>query len=70
MYLEVNQNVIASVDSEKISTKEFVDYLKTLNEKQIKDLPKTDLVEKILSSIGKVMALEMKSSVFQLTIIH
>ena len=59
-----NQNVIASVDSEKISTKEFVDYLRrlNLNEKQIKDLPKTDLVEKILSEyIGKkVMALEIK----------
>ena len=59
-----NQNVIASIDSEKISTKEFVDYLRrlNLNEKQIKDLPKTDLVEKILSEyIGKkVMALEIE----------
>ena len=59
-----NQNVIASIDSEKISTKEFVDYLRrlNLNEKQIKDLPKTDLIEKILAEyIGKrVMALEIK----------
>ena len=59
-----NQNVIASMNSEKISTKEFVDYLRrlNLNEKQIKDLPKTDLIEKILAEyIGKrVMALEIK----------
>ncbi len=59
-----NQNVIASIDSEKISTQEFVEYLRrlNLNEKQIKNLPKTDLIEKILSEyIGKkVMALEIK----------
>ena len=59
-----NQNVIATIDSEKVSTQEFVDYLRrlNLNEKQIKELPKTDLIEKILSEyIGKrVMALEIK----------
>ncbi len=59
-----NQNVIASIDSEKISTQEFLEHLRrfNLNEKQVKDLPKTDLVEKILSEyIGKkVMALEIK----------
>ncbi len=59
-----NQNVIASIDSEKISTQEFVEYLRrlNLNEQQIKNLPKTDLIEKILSEyIGKkVMALEIK----------
>tara|TARA_B100001121_G_C18658781_1_gene607790 strand:+ start:67 stop:1521 length:1455 start_codon:yes stop_codon:yes gene_type:complete len=59
-----NQNVIASIDSEKISTQEFVDYIRrlNLNEKQIKDLPKTDLIEKILSDyIGKrVMTLEIE----------
>ena len=59
-----NQNVIASVDSEKISTQEFVNYIQrlNLNEKQIKNLPKTDLIEKILSEyIGKkVMALEIE----------
>ena len=59
-----NQNVIASIDSEKISTQEFVDYLRrlNLNEEQIKNLPKTDLIEKILSEyIGKkVMALEIE----------
>ena len=59
-----NQNVIATVDSEKISTQEFLDHLRRFNldEKQIKDLPKSDLVEKILSEyIGKkVMALEIQ----------
>ena len=59
-----NQNVIATIDSEKISTQEFVEHLKRFNfdEKQMKDLPKTDLVEKILSEyIGKkIMSLEIK----------
>ena len=59
-----NQNVIATIDSEKVSTKEFVDYLRrlNLNQKQIENLPKTDLIEKILSEyIGKrVMNLEIE----------
>ena len=59
-----NQNIIASVDSEKINTQEFVSYMRklNLNEQQIKNLPNTDLVEKILSEfIGKkVMALEIE----------
>ena len=59
-----NQNVIASIDSEKISTQEFVEYLRrlNLNEDQIENLPKTDLIEKILSEyIGKrVMVLEIE----------
>ena len=59
-----NQNVIASVGSEKINTQEFVSYMRklNLNEQQIKNLPNTDLVEKILSEfIGKkVMALEIE----------
>ena len=51
-----NQNVIATIDSKKISTQEFVNYLNrlNLNEEQIKNLPKTDLMEKILSEyIGR-----------------
>ncbi len=59
-----NQNVIASIESEKIGTQEFVDYLRrlNLNADQIKNLPNTDLIEKILSEyIGKkVMALEIE----------
>ena len=59
-----NQNVIATVDSNKISTQEFVNYINrlNLNEKQVKNLSKTDLVEQILSDyIGKkVMSLEIE----------
>jgi len=59
-----NQNVIASIESEKVSTQEFINYLRQINldEKQVKDLSKTDLVEQILSQyIGrKVMALEIE----------
>ena len=59
-----NQNVIATVDSNKISTQDFVNYINrlNLNEEQIKNLSKTDLVEQILSDyIGKkVMALEIE----------
>ena len=59
-----SQNVIVTIDSDKVSTQEFMNYLKRLdlNEEQIKNLPKTDLIEKILSEyIGKkVMALEIE----------
>ena len=59
-----NQNVVATIESEKITTQEFLNYLRqmNLNEEQIKSLSKTDLVEQILSQyIGrKVMALEIK----------
>ena len=59
-----NQNVVATVDSKKISTQEFMNYLRQINlsEEQIKSLPKTDLVEQILSQLigRKVMALEIE----------
>ena len=61
-----NQNVIATIDSKKISTQEFVNHLGrlNLNEEQLKNLPKTNLVDQILSEyIGrKVMALEIEKS--------
>ncbi len=61
-----NQNVIATIDTKKVSTQEFIKYLNRLNltKEQIKNLPKTDLIEKILSEyIGrKVMALEIEES--------
>ena len=61
-----NQNVIATIDSKKVSTQEFVNHLQrlNLNEEQIKNLPRTDLMEKILAEyIGrKVMALEIEQS--------
>ena len=59
-----NQNVIATIDSKKVSTQEFVNYINrlNLNEEQVKNLSKTDLIEQILSEyIGrKVMALEIE----------
>ena len=59
-----NQNVIATIEAEKISTQEFMNYIRkiNLNEEQIKNLPNTDLIEQILSQyIGrKVMALEIE----------
>ena len=61
-----NQNVIATIDSKKVSTQEFITHLNklNLNQEQIKKLPESDLVEKVLSEfIGrKVMALEIKKS--------
>ncbi len=61
-----NQNVIATVDSKKISTQEFMDYLNRLklNKEEISSLKESDLIEKILSEyIGrKVMALEIEQS--------
>ena len=59
-----SQNVIATVDSNKISTQEFINYINRLNlsEEQRKNMSKTDLIEQILSDyIGKkVMSLEIE----------
>ena len=59
-----NQNVVATVDSNKISTQELVEYINRLklSKEQIKNLSKTDLIEQILSDyIGKkVMSLEIE----------
>ena len=66
-----NQNVIATVDSNKISTQEFVNYINRLNlsEEQRKNMSKTDLVEQILSDyIGKkVMSLEIENFGIEVT---
>ncbi len=59
-----NQNIIVTIDSEKISTKEFFNYLSrlSLTEKEKKDLAKSGLLERILSEyIGKkIVELEIK----------
>ena len=59
-----SQNIVAKIDSEKISTQDFVNYLRSLdlNDQERKDISKTNLVEKILSDyIGKrVLALELE----------
>ena len=56
-----NQNVIATVDSNKISTQEFINYINqlNLNKEQVKNLSKTDLMEQILADYSgkKVMSL-------------
>ncbi len=66
-----SQNVLVKIDNEKISAKEFVDYLNRLNldKKQRMDLSKGDLFEKILSDyIGKkIIALEIENFGIELT---
>ena len=66
-----NQNVVATVNSSKISTQEFINYINrlNLNEEQVKNLSKTDLVEQILSDyIGKkVMSLEIEKLGIEIT---
>ena len=61
-----NQNVIATIESKKLSTQEFANYVNrlNLNEQQIENIKKSDLLEKILSEyIGKkVMKLEIERS--------
>jgi len=59
-----NQNVIATIDSNKVSTQEFINHVNrlNLNQEQIKNISKTDLIEQILSEyIGrKVMSFEIE----------
>ena len=58
-----SQNVVAKIDSEKVSTRDFVNYLRVLdlNDQERKNLSKTDLIERILADyIGKrVLILEL-----------
>ena len=59
-----SQNVVATIDSEKVSAQEFITYLNRLNlsEQERKNLNTTDLLDKILSDyIGKrIVDLEME----------
>ena len=59
-----NQNVVVTIDSEKVSAQSFIEYLNRLNldEQQRDNLVKTDLLDKILSDyIGKkIIALEIE----------
>ena len=59
-----NQNVIATIESKKVSTQEFINYVNrlNLNEEDVKKLSKTNLLEQILSEyIGKkVMSFEIE----------
>jgi len=66
-----NQNILATIDSEKISAQRFVEYLNRLNlsEKQRENLNKTDLLDKILSDyIGKkIITLEIENQEINLS---
>jgi peptidyl-prolyl cis-trans isomerase D len=58
-----NQNVVVTIDSEKVSAQNFVEYVNRLNltEQQRSTISKTDLLDKILSDyVGKkIIALEI-----------
>ena len=58
-----SQNVVAKIDSEKISTQEFINYVRMLNinERDREKIINNNILEKILSSyIGnKVLELEL-----------
>ena len=58
-----NQNVLVTIDDEKISVQNFVEYVNrlNLNEEQRTNIAKTDLLDRILSDyIGKkIIALEI-----------
>jgi len=60
-----NQNIIATIDSEKISAQVFTNYVNrlNLNKEQEKNLGRTDLLREILSDyVGKkIFAMEIKS---------
>jgi len=59
-----NQNVVASIDREKISSQEFITYLNRLNlsDKERKSISKSSLLETILSDYisRKVISMEIK----------
>ncbi len=66
-----NQNIVATIGSEKISAQDFFNYVQSinLNDEQRKNLNKSDLLDKILSSYisKKVISLEVESLGIQLT---
>ena len=66
-----NQNILATIDSEKISAQSFVEYVNRINlsKEQKKNLNKTDLLDKILSEyIGKkIIVLEIEDQGINLT---
>jgi len=66
-----NQNILVTIDSEKISAQSFVEYVRRLNlsDQQRKNLNKTDLLDKILSDyVGKkIIALEIEDQEINLS---
>jgi len=66
-----NQNIIATIGSDKLGTKEFINYLNriNLNENERKNLAKSNTIEKILAEyIGrKIIQLEIENLGIQIT---
>ncbi len=66
-----SQNIVAKIDSDKISAQEFANYLKRLSftDEERKNISKTNLLEEVLSDyIGKrIIALEIQSLGIELT---
>ena len=66
-----NQNIIASIESNKITTQEFIDYLNklNLNEEEKKNIKKTNLLNRIISEyIGrKIIGFEVENLDIQLS---
>ena len=60
-----NQNIIVTIDSEKISTQEFINYLQKINlsDEERKNIAKSDLVERILSEYTgrKIISMEVEN---------
>ena len=60
-----NQNILVTIDSEKISTQEFMNYLNRLNlsEAERKEIKNTNLLERIISEYTgrKIISLEEKN---------
>lgn len=66
-----NQNIVATIDSSKISTQEFINFFNRLNisDEEKKNINNSDLVEKVLSEfIGrKIIELEIENLGIKLT---
>lgn len=60
-----NQNIIVTIDSEKISTQEFINYLQKINlsDEERRNIAKTDLLERILSEYTgrKIISMEVEN---------
>ena len=60
-----NQNIVATIDNEKISTQEFMNYINrlNLNEKERNEIKKSNLINRILSEYSgrKIISLEVKN---------
>ena len=60
-----NQNIIVTIDSEKIGTQEFINYLQKINlsDEERRNISKSDLLERILSEYTgrKIISMEVEN---------